>query len=145
VTGVDQLDGSLEQGVSRGPLRTFSRDHGLFAEDQRGQRRDVESNRDVVGMGEQRVSPLEVAIEQPRHRLGVQHGRPVGTGRTETLEREGGIRTHRCGTLVAQVGPHVGQGGGDRTAVGQDGGVRKALGDADPALGLARPAEQRQD
>ena len=144
-TAGHHLERPFDERLGGRPLLALDGDQDLLGEDQGRDGRALDARGEVVGMGERRVGSVEVALEQIREALGVEHRGAVGTGGAEPLQRFDRIAAHRGRAVPAQVRPQVGQRRPHRAAVGQRAGRRKRLGDRGPPLAVSWPAEQTED
>ena len=136
----------LGERRGRRPVALGGGDDAALGQDDGGQRWRAGLVGGVEGVGQDRVGPVEVALQQVGNAPGVHHGRPVGAGGAEAVQGELRVAAHGGHAVTAEERPEVGHVARHGAAVGQPAGGRgRPLGRRRPALGLGRPAEQGED
>ena len=107
------LDGRqrlLGERLGFGPVVTFDRHDAALGEEDGDERKDAGAGRRIHGAGEEGVRPVEITFEQVREALGVEHRRPIGTGRAEPVPSDLRVTAHLLHPVATQQGAEVGQG-----------------------------------
>ena len=126
---------------ARRPVSAFGRGDTAFGQDKSDQGRRTGGYGGVDGVGEDRVGPVRVGLEQEGDAFGVQHGGSIRTRRAEPLPGGLGVAAHLGDTVTAQQGPQVGQQAFGGITVGQRAGGRGPFGRRRPAFGCPWAAE----
>ena len=140
IAGRQQRARLVREGLGVVPVVPVDGDDPTLGEEEGPDRRHRPARVGRDRVGQLGVGRVQVALEQVRHPLGVDHRGAVRAPRAETRERILRVAAHRVDAVPAQDRPEVRPGrlGGVPVVERADGG--RALRGRHPAFGLSGPA-----